>query len=121
MSRDRKGILVDEGRQALLRDREKLALFQNDEDIRAIMGTPQGRRFMYRLAYGICKVDGGIWSASAEIHYLEGRRSVGIEVKSEAQRVAPREYVAMIQEQINDAANRQEKRTVITEEESDNG
>jgi hypothetical protein len=101
---------------AFLREREKDAAVQADEDLRAIMATPAGRRFMYRLAYDICGVENGIWSPSAEIHFQEGRRSVGIQVKNDAQRVAPREYVEMIQERINAAAHQTETRAAITEE-----
>jgi hypothetical protein len=119
MSNQKKGALLDPKKQAFLRDRERLALYQNGEDFKFLMSHPQGRRFMYRLAYGICGVENGIWSASAEIHYMEGRRSVGIEVKNEAQRLAPREYVQMIQEQINDAAQLQETRQVVIDDAKD--
>lgn len=119
MSNQKTGALLDPKKQSFLRDRERLAVYQRDEDLKTLMSTPAGRRFLYRLAYGICGVENGIWSASAEIHYMEGRRSVGIEVKNEAQRLAPREYVLMIQEQINDAAQLQEKRQVVIDDPKD--
>lgn len=106
----------DEQAQATLRDRERDTQRQADEDLRAIMLTPSGRRFMYWLTYDVCGVENGIWSPSAEIHFQEGRRSVGIQVKNEAQRVAPREYVQMIMERINEAAHQTETRPEFTEE-----
>lgn len=106
----------DEGTINFLREREKDTARQADDDLRSLMASPAGRRFIFHLAYDICGVENGIWSPSAEIHFQEGRRSVGIQVKNDAQRIAPREYVMMIQERINATANQTETRAAITEE-----
>ena len=79
---------------------------QQAADLSRLMSYPQGRRWLYRLIYGVCEVESGIWEASAAIHFREGRRSVGIQVKNEAQAHAPGLYLTMIQEQLIEAQKR---------------
>lgn len=49
---------------------------QELNDIRYIMQSPQGRRFMWRLL-GRCKTFGSIWETSAKIHYNAGQQDMG--------------------------------------------
>lgn len=102
---------------AVSRSQQEVAEAQIAEDVRAIMALPAGRRFIYRLIYDICGVENGIWVPSAEIHYLEGRRSVGIAVKNEAQQIASRDYILMIQERILAAAQLSATRVAVEEDE----
>jgi len=57
--------------QMLARERE-----QELNDLRIILGTGEGRRFLWRLM-SHCKVFGSVWSPSASIHYLAGKQDVG--------------------------------------------
>lgn len=51
-------------------------------DLRFLMSTQQGRRFMWRfLAH--CKVFGSVWEPSAKIHYNAGKQDIGHFLQSE--------------------------------------
>lgn len=106
----KEGFLANEEFQDAKRKRDKLAAEQTNSDLEWLLSHPQGRRWFYQLIYGICGVENGIWEASAAIHFKEGRRSVGIEVKNEAQKVCPALYLDMIRDQMIDAQKRTNER-----------
>jgi hypothetical protein len=54
------------------RDRRKAEL----EDIRFLLETPQGKRFIWRLL-GHCKTFESIWESSAKVHYNAGMQDLG--------------------------------------------
>lgn len=67
-------------------------------DLRAVMSSPQGRRFVWRLLDAA-----GVFSASYTADpnstaYAEGRRAMGLWLMREAQTVARDPYVAMVRE-----------------------
>jgi len=72
---------------------------QAADDIRNIMASAPGRRFVWRLIDGAgtfrAAFAGDAWTTA----YNEGRRAVGIALMLEAQRVASAEYVLMLTEQ----------------------
>ena len=58
------------------------------DDVRSILGTDQGYRFVCRLlAY--CKTFESIWSASAEIHRNAGRQDIGHYLFAEVVQASP--------------------------------
>lgn len=71
-----------------------------DGDLRELLKLPAGRRFLFGLLDGAC----GAMAVSFRhgqpdvTAYLEGRRSVGVELVVECQRVAPADYVQMLSE-----------------------
>lgn len=71
-----------------------------DADLRAVLGTEAGRRFVWRL------IDGsGVFSQSYAGEALanafnEGRRAVGIALMQESQTVSSRLYVEMLAEEL---------------------
>lgn len=78
-----------------------------DVDLRVVMGTAPGRRFVWRLLE-----QSGLHSASfggSDTHataYNEGRRSVAMALMREVQRVCPELWVLMVRDQL--AAQEQE-------------
>lgn len=66
-------------------------------DVRAVLATPQGRRMVWRLITH-CRVFQSIWRPSAEIHYLEGARNVGLYVLGEITEAQPDALLQMMQE-----------------------
>ncbi len=72
---------------------EKLAEERVADDLRAVMGTEPGRRFVHGLL-GLCDirsdgyVPGGL-EAQRHQDYRAGRRSIGIELLGELERHAP--------------------------------
>lgn len=73
---------------------------QIEMEIRAILATPGGRRFIWRLLHdriGILRGSffGGDTHSAA---YSEGRRSVGLELLADMQATDPNGYVEMVVE-----------------------
>jgi hypothetical protein len=71
---------------------------QRDDDVRAVLSTIEGRRFLWRLLEA-----GGLWGPSyaetaTATAYNEGRRSVAINLMLELQRVAPERYLQALRE-----------------------
>lgn len=86
--------------QARWKQREQAAVCQRENDIRVVMSTPSGRRFIWRLANETCGVLSTTFTGDIQTYHREGRRSVGVELLAELQKLCPPEYVTMIQEAI---------------------
>ena len=76
------------------------------EDARQLLGFEWGRRFLWRLLD-----DAGVWASSFSLEPLamahaEGRRSVGLALMAELQRVDAVAYALMLREQLDAAAKR---------------
>lgn len=67
---------------AELKKQEKLVDIQAAADLEWLLGQPQFRRWAIGLVYAgqFCGVNKTIWDGSSKIHYLEGRRSIGVDV-----------------------------------------
>jgi hypothetical protein len=86
----------DERAEAELRERQ-----QRDEDLRFIMSSKQGRRFVWRVIDSLSAAFSPSFAGEAQATaYNEGRRAVGLGLVMETQRVCQREYVAMLAEQL---------------------
>lgn len=76
---------------------------QNDDDMRVLLSSPAGRRFFFRIL-----TQSGLYSSSyaespTATAYNEGRRSVGLALMQEAQRVDPARYGVALREQLDAA------------------
>lgn len=72
---------------------ERIAQDRVADDLCAVMGTEQGRRFVHGLL-GLCDIRGdgyvpGGPEAQRHQDYMAGRRSIGIELLGELERHAP--------------------------------
>lgn len=87
--------------QKRLKMLERRAKERAVDDLHAVMSTPIGRRFIWRIL-----VQSGVWDASFNggsehvTSYREGRRSVGLALMAKAQEECPSEYVHMVSEQL---------------------
>jgi hypothetical protein len=77
--------------------REKSHRDREIDDIRQVMSSPQGRRFIWRLL-GHCGVYESIWEASAKIHYNAGKQDVGHFLLAEVVQANEELYSLMIKE-----------------------
>ena len=79
----------------------KRAQLQEDEDLRALMKTEAGRRFMWNLLArtGVYRCT---WRPNSESAFLEGVRSVGVGLLGDCHRVALEESILMMRENVND-------------------
>jgi hypothetical protein len=73
---------------------------QADSDLRELMATAPGRRFLWRLVEGWCGTYGSSFSGeqAALAAFTEGRRWVGIKVMEDCLRVAPASWVKLLTE-----------------------
>lgn len=102
----KKGHLHHRPTQARLEGLEATRTREQDADLLAVMRTPHGRRFVLRVVEEIAGVMSDTFTGSSETFWREGKRSVGITVMQEAQRVAPQEFLGALNESY--AARREE-------------
>ncbi|HEX6215299.1 MAG TPA: hypothetical protein VFZ38_10795 [Vicinamibacterales bacterium] len=95
--------------QADARRRQDEAVRQADEDFMAVASHPAGQRFLWNLM-SRCHVFASTWSPSAQVHFNEGERNVGLYVLTSLNRLCPERYLEMVQRQAEDnkAAKRRE-------------
>jgi hypothetical protein len=90
---------------------ERREVQRRRSDLRAVMGTATGRRFVWRLLNS----DTGINSLSytgdpSSTDFNEGRRSVGLNLLGEIQRDAPAAWMRTMQERAEQIARDQSER-----------
>lgn len=114
------GYLTNEEAQKRLKKRDRAIERQREDDVRAVMGTVQGRRFVYHLIYGRCAVLDKSFSGNGHDAWRNGRRAVGLDLTTDLQALAPDRYVEMVEEAIKaakeDALQRQGALSVVTKE-----
>lgn len=72
------------------------------EDLRWVLDTQQGRRFVFWLLDGVCGLHAASYSGGREdTFYREGRRAVGIELMGTAQTYVPGLYRQMLFEALS--------------------
>lgn len=86
---------------------EKLQAELEVADTKTVMGTPAGRRWVWALLDA-----SGVWAdtfqESPTLHArAAGRRSMGLDVMARLQRTVPFEYLAMVREAAQTAADEQ--------------
>ena len=76
---------------------DELERLQEDEDMRWISGDPRGRRFLVRLLdyAGVYRTS---WTPSAQIHYNEGKRAVGLWHLNGITNASEENYIDMLKE-----------------------
>jgi hypothetical protein len=85
-----KQLKTAEVRGRLARDREL-------NEMRAILATKEGRRWVWRLM-GRCKVFSSVYEQSARIHYNSGQQDIGHYIMAEVMEADPDKFILMGQE-----------------------
>jgi hypothetical protein len=75
------------------KDKRELEL----DDLRALLKTAEGRRFLWRLI-GQCRTFESIWTANAQIHYNAGQQDLGHFLIAEIVEADEEGYLLMQQE-----------------------
>lgn len=105
---------ADEAAQERRRQLEALQRHQREEDVRWVLSTPTGRRFFWRVVDEVCATFGRSYDGTAQgTFFAEGRRSVGLALLTEAQRLASADYVHALQEAL---AAQEEARLLLEKE-----
>lgn len=79
---------------------DRLQVEQATNDLRAVMGTPEGRRFVWGLL-GECGLYRSSYHPSALIHFNEGQRSIGLALLARLNDHCPDQYLTMQGEAID--------------------
>lgn len=82
-------------------ERDDLRTMRDADDMRKLLCEEWGRRLFWRLVAktGLLKTS---MTGNSHTFFLEGRRSIGIELWDEMESVAPEAYVKMVEEARND-------------------
>lgn len=67
---------------------------KKNNDLKFILSSEQGRRYIWRQLSS-CGVFQSSFRTSAEIYYLEGRRSIGLQLLAEVMECDPEAYIKM--------------------------
>lgn len=107
----RRGVAADPAAQARLGRGEKLAEKRLKEDARHVMGSPQGRRFVYWLIDGHMGTFSETFTGSPnQTIHLEGRRSAGVQLMQCVQEWCPRDWSTTLQEALQRRQEEEEQR-----------
>lgn len=74
---------------------------QDEEDLRAVLSSPAGRRFFHRLLTQSGLYGGSYTESATATAFNEGRRSVAIALVGESQRIAPELYARGLREALD--------------------
>lgn len=112
MSHDRtQGPLGDPEVQTRLKELGLSIEAQQAADFDAVMRTAPGRRFFYVLVFLLGHLESPSYDTSGQsMAYREGRRALAIELRDWALAVCPDLWLAMIQEQVSAAQQKQDER-----------
>lgn len=78
--------------------KERLGQRQQDDDLRWVMSTPAGRRFLWSMMSD-CKTFAPVWESSARIHYNAGQQDIGMGIFRNIMRLEPETFLKMKREQ----------------------
>jgi hypothetical protein len=73
---------------------------RQDDDLRTVMGTEQGRRFIWDLL-GDAGVYRTSFTGNSETFFNEGKRQIGLSILGRITEVCPAEYLKMQQEALS--------------------
>jgi len=104
-------------KEPVLTEQQKQRLEQRANDLRAVMATAEGRRFVWDLL-GECGTFQLGWSPSAEIHLRAGMRSVGLSLLARVHVDCFNEYQAMERE-ARDAAELERLKNLTNNEQEE--
>jgi hypothetical protein len=92
---DRNLNVADEAQVNRQRNLDKIEDLQNEVDLRAVMASPEGRRFIWRLMIE-CGVGESPFATNALLMSRSaGKQEIGLWLQAEVAGVAPSEYLKM--------------------------
>lgn len=88
---------ADESQVKESQKKQNLNSENEDANLKFILGTDQGRAFLWKLL-GDCGVFKSSFTGSSETFFLEGRRDIGLKLLASITRVDPDSYLKMIKQ-----------------------
>lgn len=102
----KEGPASDEARQGRQRREQKDLARQRRDDLRAVMGTEEGRRFLYRLIYEDLALEHGYPAQDAGVYRHLGRQDAARELKISVLGADPLLWEQAVLEQIRSQTKR---------------
>jgi uncharacterized membrane protein len=116
------GIAANPSAQGHLARQAKRQRMREEEDLRHVMGSEQGRRFLVRVVDAISGVMNGSFAGDPYFTaFNEGKRAVGQTLYVEARRVAPDLYALALTEAYADAKAVAAERELAEHQEDNDG
>lgn len=84
-------------RNSKQRDADKLVSTEFKNDILNLSKTDSGKRFIWYVL-SLAGIYQSTYTGNAESHFLEGRRSIGLDVLNDIQEVDPMIYINLLKE-----------------------
>jgi hypothetical protein len=78
--------------------RQERARFEWRKNLRGVLKSPQGKEVIYELLTrcGVFRISYGPGAEPADVAYLEGRRSIGLQFMDELLEATPEAYMQMM-------------------------
>jgi len=93
-----KPYVKDSSNRDQVRDAQRKVRFKREDelnDIRDLLTLPSGQRFLWRYLE-VCGVFRSSWSPSAEIHFNEGRRDIGLRILADITEADPKALITLM-------------------------
>lgn len=102
MTDDNEALFSDEEEQQRMTTLEKKRMQRDDNDLKGVMGSPSGRRFVWALL-AQCGVFAGSYAEQPlGMAFNEGRRSIGLALMGRVLARTPDLFLTMQKENIDD-------------------
>lgn len=85
----------------ILEKEERLEVEQLRNDIKETFGTTEGKRVLYHIL-AMCEIYSDCFTGNAQTYYLEGRRSIGLELLDLIMETDSEIYIDIIKEKSNE-------------------
>jgi hypothetical protein len=105
--------LANKEAQEKLTEAERRVHEKREEDLRQVMRTEVGRRFVYHLIYLRCGVMDDFFSGNSHDVRRGGQQSVGKQLVADLQELCPDEFLQMQSEAISAAKQRSSIRRAV--------
>lgn len=114
----KRGIAGDSDAQGKMRKDEALRSGRADRDAQAVMSTAEGRRFVKTLIFDVALINKLSYTpgSTESTVFWEGRRSVGLDIQTFVRAAAPEQYVALMAEDVQEAAEDIKKAKIVKHE-----
>lgn len=90
----------NELRHEAAKERQRLHARQQDEDLKFVLSSESGRRFMADLLFNRCGLMNRIsFTGDDRTNFNEGMRNIGVNYFADIQRVCPGRFVQILKEQ----------------------
>lgn len=90
---------INRSQSRAVEDNLRMRRLSDDRSLEAVLSTPEGRAFIWRVIAEICGIFRQSYTGNSETFFNEGRRAVGAQLLGEVRRLQPELYLRMVVDQ----------------------